>query len=314
MKPHHRIAHHARITSGVFWSACKEFVKSDPFTQASAIAYSALFALPGVLIITVAVAAMFYDQKAVGSALYGEAGQLIGAKTAANLQEIVETARTQASGSWAHIIGVITLVISATSAFASLQGSLNRIWQVRPVPGRAVVKYLLSRLMSLALLGCFGFLLLVSLVLDTALSAFGDKLAQWMSGVSVVLISITNFGLFFSVITVMFALIFKLLPDVRVGWREVRSGAVVTALLFTGGKYVIGFYIGHSRVDDVFGAAGALIIILIWVYYSAVILLFGAQFTYVMARDHGVRTIPSDHAVKATARSPVDGITIGPVG
>jgi membrane protein len=278
-------------------AAGKGFVASDPFSQAGAIAYSTVFALPAVLIITLVLASLFYDPEEVRKALYGEAGRLIGAKASTDLREIVEHARTEASSVFARIVGIVTLVISATSVFMSVQTGLNRIWQVKPVPGRAIITYLISRLLSLALIGAFGFLLLVSLVLDAGLVAFGERLSQWFSEVSVVLIAALNVTLSFLVITSVFALVFKLLPDAKVKWREVRTGALLTAALFTLGKYLIGVYIGTSKVDDAYGAAGTVVIILIWVYYSAVILLFGANVTYQVAQDSGRTIHASAHAV-----------------
>jgi membrane protein len=165
------------------------------------------------------------------------------------------------------------------------------------VPRKAIVKYVVSRLLSLALIAAFGFLLLVSLVLDTALVAFGERLKVWFSEMSVFLIAGMNIALSFTVIASVFALVFKLLPDARVKWRDVRSGALLTAVLFTLGKYLIGLYIGTSQVDDAYGAAGTVIVILLWVYFSAVILLFGAQFTYQVAQESGRHIRASEHAV-----------------
>ena len=195
-----------------------------------------------------------------------------------------------------RVIGIGALVFSATSVFISIQTSLNRVWQVKPVPGRAVVQYIVSRLLSLALIACFGFLLLVSLVLDTVMVAVAERLETWFSGTSVVLIAALNIALSFAIIALVFALVYKLLPDARVRWRDVRQGAVLSALLFTVGKYLIGLYIGTSNVDDAYGAAGTLIIILLWVYYSSLILLFGANYTYQTALASGRIVRAAEHA------------------
>ena len=278
-------------------STSTAFVASDPFGQAGAIAYSTIFALPAVLIITLVLASLFYDPEEVRRALYDQAGSLIGMEAASELRTIVERARTEASTVFARIVGVATLVITATSVFMSVQSSLNRIWEVKPVPGRAIVTYLISRLLSLAIVASFGFLLLVSLVLDAGLVAFGERLRWWLSDASVVLLSGMNMVLSFLVIATVFALVFKLLPDAKVKWRDVRSGALLTAVLFTLGKYLIGLYIGTSHVDDAYGAAGTVIIILLWVYFSAVILLFGAHFTHQVAQESGRTIKASEHAV-----------------
>lgn len=282
------------------WSVLKKtanaFIDSDPFGQAGAIAYSTVFALPAVLILTLVGASLFYDPAEVREALYGQAGSLIGMNAAMQLQSMVEATRTEASSILARIIGIGALVFSATSVFISVQTSLNRVWKVKPVPGKAVVKYIISRLLSLALIACFGFLLLVSLVLDTVMVAVSERLEIWFSGASVVLIAGLNILLSFAIIAFVFGMVFKLLPDAHVKWRDVRHGAVLTALLFTVGKYLIGLYIGTSNVDDAYGAAGTLIIILLWVYYSSIILLFGANFTHQAALASGRTVHASEHA------------------
>jgi membrane protein len=297
----HRSRSGAVVRIRHFWTLIKRtahaFIASDPFGQAGAIAYSTIFALPAVLILTLVIASLFYDPTEVRDALYSQAGSLIGLSAAQDLRDIVEHARTEASTLLARIVGVGALLSSATSVFMSVQTSLNRIWQVKPVPKKAVVKYIVSRLLSLALIAAFGFLLLVSLVLDTALVAFSERLQLWLSGFSVVLIAGMNIVLSFVVIAAVFALVFKLLPDARVKWRDVRSGALLTATLFTIGKYIIGLYIGTSRVDDAYGAAGTVIVILLWVYFSAVILLFGAHFTHQVAEESGRAIRASEHAV-----------------
>lgn len=275
----------------------KAFIASDPFGQAGAIAYSTVFALPAVLIITLVLASLFYDPQQVRDALYGQAGSLIGATAANDLRGIVEHARTEASSVFARIVGVATLILSATSVFVSVQSSLNRIWHVRPVPGRAVLRYLISRLLSLALVASFGFLLLVSLVIDAGLVAFGERLGHWFSQASVFLMAALNMVISFLVIATVFALVFKLLPDAKVRWREVRTGALLTAVLFTLGKYLIGLYIGTTKVDDAYGAAGTVIVILLWVYYSAIILLYGANLTYQVAQRSDRPIEPAAHAV-----------------
>ena len=284
-----------RTTSSAV-TAMKEFAASEPMSQAAAIAYYTIFSLPAVLIITVMAAATLFDEADVRSALLTQAGRLIGPGTASSLQDMLDNARITETRFIAKVIGVAALVISAGSVFASLQTTLNHVWQVEAKPGRAIWRYLSTRLLSLALVASFGFLMLVSLVLDAALVAFGEQLMNWFSGVTTVMITVLNIGVSFGIITVIFALIFKVLPDVRIRWSDVWSGAVVTALLFTLGKYLIGLYIGLTGVGDTYGAAGAVVIILVWVYYSAVILIYGAHYTHVHTRDHGSGVRPSEHA------------------
>lgn len=273
------------------------FISNDPFGQAGAIAFSTILALPAVLILTLVSASLFWNPEEVRDALYSQAGSLIGMEAAMDLRDIVEKARSEAQTVFAQVVGIGTLLFSATSVFISVQGALNRIWEVKPVPGRAIVKYFISRLLSLALIACFGFLLLVSLVLDTGLVAFGERLQLLFPDLSVTMLAVLNIALSLLVIATVFGLTFKLLPDVRVHWRDVRSGAILTAVLFSLGKYLIGFYVGTSSVDDAYGAAGTVIVILLWVFFSAVILLFGAQFTHEVARSSGRKVETSEHAV-----------------
>lgn len=276
--------------------AAKEFVANDPMSQAATIAYYTIFSLPAVMIITVMVAAYFYDEAVVREALITQAGGLIGYGTADDLQGMLENARVTETRFFAKFIGLVALAVSASAVFASLQTALNRVWQVKAEPGRAIWRYLSTRLVSLALVASFGFLMLVSLVLDTALVAFGERLGRWLSGFATLLIAALNIAISFGIITLIFAMIFRVLPDARIRWKDVWPGAFITTLLFSLGKYLISTYIGLANVGDAYGAAGAVIVILVWVYYSTVIMLFGAHYTHVAARDQGPGVVPSSHA------------------
>lgn len=276
--------------------AAKQFMANDPMSQAATIAYYTVFSMPAVLILTIMAAATFYDEAVVRTALLGQAAKLIGPRTAVEIGGMLEQARVTETRFLAKLIGFIALGVSAGSVFASLQTALNRVWKVEAKPGKAVLKYLGTRLISLALVGSFGFLMLVSLVLDTALVAFGERLTIWLSGLAATLISVLNITISFGIITTVFALLFKMLPDARIGWRDVWSGAVLTTLLFTLGKYLIGLYISYGDVGDAYGAAGAIIVILVWVYYSTVIMLFGAHYTYMHTRNTAGGVVPSAHA------------------
>lgn len=296
-------------TGSVLVQSTKEFVAADPMSQAAAIAYYTIFSLPAVLIITVMAAATLYDETAVRNAMLDQAGQMIGQGTAEQLRSMLENARVTETRFLAKVIGLITLVVSAGTVFASLQSSLNRIWQVESRPGRAIWKYVSTRLISVALVASFGFLLLVSLVLDTVLVAFIDRLGQWLSGTGAAMLAVVNVVLSYFTITLVFAMVYKVLPDVSLRWRNVWGGAFLTALLFTLGKYLIGLYIGLSDVGDTYGAAGAVVIILVWVYYSTVILLFGAHYTHVYTRDHGGGVVPSSHATAPKVQSSLKDMT-----
>lgn len=277
--------------------AAQEFVSNDPMSKAATIAYYTVFSMPAVLILTIMAAATVYDESAVRAALLAQAAKLIGPGTAVQLGEMLEQARVTETRSWAKAVGFVTLVVSAGTVFASLQTALNNVWKVEAAPGRAIWKYLATRLLSLALVGGFGFLMLVSLVVDTALVAFAERLTLWFSDVGALVVTALNLMLSFGIITVVFALLFKVLPDARIRWRDVWSGAVLTTVLFTLGKYLIGLYISYANVGDAYGAAGAIIIILVWVYYSTVIMLFGAHFTHRYSLAENGKAAPSAHAV-----------------
>lgn len=276
--------------------ASKDFVANDPMSKAATIAYYTIFSLPAVMIITIMVAATFYDEAAVREALLVQAGRLIGAGTADSMREMLENAQVTETKFFAKVLGIGALVISAGTVVGSLQTTLNNVWGVEAKPGHAIWKYLSSRMISLVLVACMGFLVLVSLVLDAGLAAFGDRLAVIFSEGTEVMLKIMNITLSFGIITFVFALIFRVLPDAKISWGDVWGGALLTSVLFTAGKFLIGTYIGLSGVGDTYGAAGAVVVILLWVYYSTVILIFGAHFTRAHNRQKEEGVVPSDHA------------------
>lgn len=273
----------------------KSFTEVDPFTEAGSLAYTTVFAIPGVLIIVLTIASFFYDPGDVREALYAEAGSFIGPDAAEDLEAMVSKASEQKSGGFGRIMGITALVVGATAAFAALQKSLNKIWRVEAAPGRAIVRYLLSRAISLGLIAAFGFLLLVSLVLDAVLVSVGERLGGFLPD-STILTGAMGLLLSFGVVTLLFASVFKFLPDVRVPWRSVWVGALFTSVLFSLGKYLIGLYIAKTGAGSVFGAGGAVVVIMIWIYYSSILVLFGAQYTQVAAYRHHDRIEPARQA------------------
>jgi membrane protein len=198
----------------------------------------------------------------------------------------------------ARIIGVTTLIFSATTVFIALQSSLNKVWNIKLKANMNWIKYIVNRLLSFALVVSFGFVLLVSLLVDAFLVAFQNRIANYFSEVTPYLIATANLIFSLGVVTLIFALIFKVLPDAKIRWRDVWVGAFITTLLFTAGKYLIGLYLGSSTISSAYGAAGSLVVILVWIYYSTVIFLFGAEFTYVHACEFGGKIVPYAHAIK----------------
>jgi len=247
-------------------------------SMGAAMAYYMVFSLAPMLILVIAIAGLVFGQAAAQGAIVEQLGDLMGVEGAAALQAMIASAGHKRAGVIATLIGTGTLLIAATAVFGELQAALNVIWKVQRPRRRMPAAVARERLLSLSLILALGFLLLVSLVLSAALSAFGHYLNGVFPGLPLML-RILHLALSFGMMSVLFAMIFKILPDAPVAWQDVWVGAMATALLFSVGKYLIGLYIGSSNVASTYGAAGALVIILVWIYYSAQILLFGAEFT-----------------------------------
>jgi membrane protein len=251
-------------------------------TMGAAIAYYTVFSLAPMLVMVIAIAGLAFGQKAAEGALFDGLADLVGPESAGAVQAMLRSASNTRSGIVATAVGISTLVIGATAVFSELQAALNVIWKA-PASGRLSAWHLLkSRLLSLSIVLVIGFLLLVSLVISTALAAFSDYLDWILPGLATIL-HIVHFTLSFSFTTVLFAMMFKILPNNPVEWEEVWLGGAVAALLFTVGKHLISFYIGSNNMASTYGAAGALVIVLVWVFYSAQIFLLGAEF----AKAHG---------------------------
>jgi membrane protein len=247
-------------------------------SMGAAMAYYMVFSLAPVLILVIAVAGLVFGQAAAQGAIVEQLGDLMGVEGAKVLQAMIASAGHKRAGIIATLVGTGALLVASTAVFVELQAALNVIWKVQRRPRRALIAMAREQLLSLSLILAFGFLLLVSLVLSAALGAFGHYLEGIFPGLPLIL-RILHLALSFGVMSILFAMIFKILPDTPVAWQDVWIGAMTTALLFSAGKYLIGLYIGSSNVASTYGAAGALVIILLWIYYSAQILLFGAEFT-----------------------------------
>ena len=269
----------------------------------AALAYYTVFSLAPLLVIVIGIAGLIFGDKAAEGAIVEQISGLVGEQSAEAIQTMLANARTPSTGGLATVFGIVTLLIGASGLFGQLQDALNTIWGVEPKPGRGVLGMIKDRFVSfVALLGT-AFLLLVSLVVSAGLAAAGSAFKALLPAPETVL-HLLNASVSFAVIIGLFAMMFKVLPDVKIAWRDVWLGAAVTALLFAVGKYAIALYLGKSDVGSAYGAAGSLVIILVWVYYSAQILLFGAEFTAVYADAYGSRIVPAENAQPAGARSP----------
>ncbi len=261
----------------------------------AALAYYTVFSLAPLLLIVIAIAGLVFGQEAAQGQIIAQIQGLVGEESAKAIQSMIEEARKPAVGILATVIATVMLLFGATGVFAQLQESLNIIWQVEHKPGEGMWKMLKDRFLSLmAVLGT-GFLLLISLVISAGISAVGATVAHVLPGPEFVL-QILNVLVSFAVVTLLFAMMYKLLPDTPVQWGDVWIGASITSLLFTIGKFFIGLYLGKSDVGVAYGAAGSLVVILIWVYYASQIFLFGAEFTAVYAESRGTQPAPTPHA------------------
>lgn len=275
------------------WSIAKEsisaWIADFAPSMGAAIAYYTVFSIAPLIIIVIAIAGFAFGNDAASGYLYGQISALLGDDGGRAVQGMVNSAHSSGKGAMATLIGVVLLIVGATTVFAELQTDLDRIWKApAAVRSEGLWGLVRSRVLSLGLVVSIGFLMLVSLVLSSALAALGE----WWGGAFESfkwLLQMLNFGVSLIVITVMFALMYKILPRVKIGWRDVGIGAAVTALLFTLGKFLVGMYLGRAGVASSFGAAGSLAVLLVWVYYSAQIFLLGAEFTWVYAHRLGSR-------------------------
>jgi membrane protein len=275
----------------------------------AALAYYTLFSVAPLLVIAIAIAAVVFGEEAAQGRILAELRGLVGEQGGAAVQQMIESSRRQQTGVLATLAALLTLVLGATGVFVELRGALNLVWNVEPPQGASGFLALVrDRLVSLAMVMAVGFLLLVSLVVSALLAAAEGWMAAWLPGWDRVIWAASTLASF-AVVTLLFALIFKLLPDTTVGWRDVWAGAAITAVLFTVGKLLIGLYLGKSAVASTYGAAGSVVVLVVWVYYAAQIFYFGAELTHAYARRHGSRAgqpepVPSPARVPAAAHRP----------
>ncbi len=285
------------------WPLLKDTVKdwSDDGASrlAAALSCYTLLSLAPLVILTVSVTGLVFGDDAARGQVSQELGGLVGPRAGEAVQTVIANAEAPSAGIVSTILGVAVLLFGAPGVFVELQDAMNTIWEVKPKPNEGVRGFLRHRFFSFAMVLAVAFLMLVSLLVSAGLAAAGKFFAGYLPG-GETLWQVVNFAVAFAITTLLFALIFKVVPDVEVRWREVWVGGALTALLFTIGKFGLGLYIGKSSVTSSFGVAGSLVALVIWVYYSSQILFLGAEFTQVYARRFGGRIRPSPHAVPAT--------------
>jgi len=273
-----------------------EWVEAEPFQLAAALSYYTLFSLAPLLLIAIGVAGLVFGREAAQNQIVETLQGMIGQDSAKAVQEMIQASSEKPkTGMLSTIIGFVALLFGAGGVVGQLQTSLNKVWEVTPKPGQGIWGFLRQRFFSFAMVLAIGFLLLVSLVVTAVLSSFTSMLSSFLGDATYVAHAI-DIIVSFGFVTLLFALIYKYVPDVEIHWRDVWVGAALTSIMFTVGKYLIGLYIGTSGVNSTFGAAGSLITILVWVYYSSLIFFLGAEFTRVYATQYGSGVAPAENA------------------
>ncbi len=278
-------------------AALKAFVDDNPFRMAAALSYYTLLSMAPLLLIVIGIGGFVFAEDTVRSEVVGQIRNLIGPSGADVIATVIVNAQRSRQSVASLIIGGGLMLFGATTVFAELQSALNQIWHVKADPGNAVLSYVRHRLLSFALILGIGFLLLVSLTISAVLSGVQNYLGT-LEIASVTILEMVNFATSFAFITVLIAMIFKYLPDALIQWRDVWLGAVITSGLFVAGKHLIGLYLGQASISSVFGAAGSVVVLMIWVYYAALIFFFGAEITQAVAQNRNHRVRPNEHGTR----------------
>ncbi len=277
--------------------ALKEWWAKDPFKESAVIAYYAIFALPGLLVVVITIAGYFFGQDAVNGKIVGQIGSAMGEVTALQIQDIIAKGMESKNSVLATTIGIITILVGATAVFVQFQISLNTIWGVKAdISKSGFLSILKARLFSFGIIIAIAFILITSLVISATLVAFGEWVASYFSDTFLIGLQILNVLLSFSIITLLFALMFKFIPDVKIKWRHVWVGSIGTSLLFEIGKAVIGLHFGKANPGSGYGAAGSIILIMLWVSYSSMIVFYGAEFTHAFAVLKDGKIAPNENA------------------
>ncbi|WP_286831546.1 YihY/virulence factor BrkB family protein [Sphingobacterium sp. UBA6308] len=284
-----------------YWRILKStvagFLNEDSMKYSASLSYYTVFSIGPILVLMIALAGIFYGEDAIEGKVFLELRGLGGSNAAKQIQEVIQNLQLSGKSNLALLISSITLVLGATTVFGDIQNSINKIWHVRAKPKKGWLKLIQDRLLSSSLVIGLGFLLVVTLIVNGVILALTDQLQHYFPDVTVMLMDGINFALSFGIIFLLFSVIFKALPDVNIHWRTVRAGALFTSILFVLGRYLIGVYLEHSATQDTYGAAGSFVLILLWVYYTAAILYFGAIYTREYATVMGIPIEPSQYAV-----------------
>lgn len=278
------------------------FMNESALKYSASLAYYTVFSVGPILVLIISLAGIFYGEEASQGKVFGELRGLVGHSVALQVQDIIKNLSLSGKSNIALVVSIITLLVGATSVFGDIQNSINNIWHVRPKVKKGWLKLIKDRLLSSSLVIGLGFLLVVTLVVNGMVMALTDKLMRFFPDTTVYIFKLINFSVSFGIIFLLFSIIFKVLPDVTIRWRAVRSGALFTAILFILGHFLIGLYIEQSSTESTYGTASSIVLILLWVYYTSAILYFGAVYTREYATYKGIPIEPSEFAVYVEIR------------
>ena len=291
-----KIKHAAQKTGYLLKESFIEFIDDNGMKLSAALSYYTIFSLPPLIIIIVSLIGVFFGAEAVKGEIFAQIKDLVGIDAALQIQETIKNVKLSDRNVLSTTLGIIILLIGASGVFVEIQDSINYIWGIKAKPKRGLIKFIINRLMSFSMIGAVGFLLLVGLIINSLMDILNQSLAAYFPLDTIYLFYAINLFLVFLSITVLFTIIFKSLPDGKIAFRDCLIGAAFTAFLFMIGKFGIGYYLGNFNIGSIYGAAGSIILILVWVYYSSIILYFGAEFTKVYAHTHGQKIIPNSYS------------------
>ena len=289
-----------------FWETVKEtfteWNNSSASNDSASLAYYAIFSIPGLLIIIIWIAGYFFGEEAIRGQISSQISGLMGQDVAKSIQDMIAGALIDKENIFMKVVGIGSLVYGSTTLFFQLQKSLNNLWDVEAAPKKALVKFLLDRANSLGMILILGFLLMITMVLSSLIGLFNDLITRYFGLETYIIVELINFTIGFGIVVVLFALMFKVLPDVEISWKSVWKGALLTAGLFTLGKFLLSLYFGQFKPTSAFGTAGTVILIMMWINYSCMLVFFGAEFTKVYTLRKGYRIVPSKHAKWSSAK------------
>ncbi|WP_292010847.1 YihY/virulence factor BrkB family protein [Chryseobacterium sp.] len=289
-----------------FWEVLKEtfaeWNSSSASKDSASLAYYAIFSIPGLLIIIIWIAGNFFGEEAIRGEISHQISGLMGNDAAKSIENIIAGALIDKQNIIMKIVGVGSLVFGSTTLFFQLQHSLNTLWDIESAPKKALVKFLVDRANSLGMILILGFLLMITMVLSSLISVFNRLITQYFGLETYMLVELVNFGIGFGLVMLLFAFMFKFLPDVEISWKPIWKGAFLTTLLFTLGKFLLSLYFGTAKPTSAFGTAGTVILIMMWINYSCMLIFFGAEFTKVYTYKKGYKIVPSKHAKWSKAK------------